>query len=122
VITAAAAVTGAVAGAVGWSWAERGAWLDPLIPPDLRSRTTALSATLLELARWGNVIEPMQSLLALGPDDAPRWHSQLVRLMRIGSSTGRTYATVAAAAAFLAASSGPHDHEQTRRKEKDARS
>lgn len=56
-----------------------------------RERTTALSATLLELAARGEVVEPARPLLDLGTDEAA-WRRALRRLLRVGHSTGRAYA------------------------------
>jgi Protein of unknown function (DUF2877) len=71
------------------SWASREAWVAALIGDDLRRRTTALSATLLELAALGMGPEPLQSWLA---GDA----TALARLERIGHSTGPAIARGAA--------------------------
>jgi hypothetical protein len=60
-----------------------------LIGTDLRRRTTALSATLLELAALGFGPEPLQAMLA---GDA----SALPRLLAIGHTSGRAYAAGAA--------------------------
>jgi Protein of unknown function (DUF2877) len=65
------------------------------LPADLRARTTALSATLLELAAAGYAIDPLHALF--GRD----WRAALERLVRLGHSTGRAYA-VGAAAAMIA--------------------
>jgi Protein of unknown function (DUF2877) len=89
-LAAAAAVV-----AASWPPIQRGPWLRALLPPDLRARTTALSATLLELATAGYTIEPLHALLAPGD----RWHAALQRLLRVGHSTGRAYAVAAAYAA-----------------------
>jgi Protein of unknown function (DUF2877) len=62
------------------------------LPADLRTRTTALSATLLELAAAGYAIEPLHELFG------PEWRAALDRLVRLGHSTGRAYAVGAAAA------------------------
>jgi hypothetical protein len=59
------------------------------LPDDLRTRTTALSATLLELAAQGAIAEPFHAVL----DGAP-----LARLTRLGHTTGRAYAVHGAAA------------------------
>jgi len=72
-------------------WPEKEAWLRALIGEDLRRRTTALSATLLELAAAGMGPEPLQAWLA---GDA----AALERLTAIGHSTGRAIATGAALA------------------------
>jgi Protein of unknown function (DUF2877) len=78
--------------AVGnWPGASRQAWVDALIGGDLRRRTTALSATLLELAATGMGPEPLQAWLA---GDA----AALGRLEAIGHSTGRAIARGAAIA------------------------
>ena len=78
--------------AVGtWPGALRQAWVDALIGGDLRRRTTALSATLLELAASGMGPEPLQAWLA---GDA----AALARLEAIGHSTGRAIARGAAIA------------------------
>ena len=76
-------------------WPEREAWLRAVVPADLRARTTALSATLLELAARGQAIEPVHGLFG------PHWRAALARLLRIGHSTGPAYATAAATAALL---------------------
>jgi hypothetical protein len=60
--------------------------LPGVLPGDLRERTTRLSATLLELAARGAVMEPVHGLLG------PRWEAALRRLLRVGHSTGRAYA------------------------------
>jgi len=60
-----------------------------LLPDDLRARTTALSATLLELAAQGMIAEPFHAVLGGAPLD---------RLTRLGHTTGRTYAINGAAA------------------------
>jgi hypothetical protein len=76
--------------AVGpWPGALKEAWLGALVGSDLRRRTTALSATLLELAVAGMGPEPLQALVA-GDTGA------LDRLVRLGHSTGRAYARGAA--------------------------
>jgi hypothetical protein len=58
-----------------------------LLPPGARARTTALSATLLELAVAGAAPEPVGRLVRDGPDAAA-----LGELDRLGQSTGRAYA------------------------------
>jgi hypothetical protein len=79
----------AVVASSPWPGALREAWLAALIGPDLRRRTTALSATLLELAVRGMGPRPLQELLA---GDA----SALARLEALGHSTGRAIARGAA--------------------------
>jgi hypothetical protein len=81
----------AVVAVAGWDDASREAWLAALIGVDLRRRTTALSATLLELAVAGMGPEPLQAWLA--GDSAAR-----SRLVAIGHSTGRAIARGAAVA------------------------
>jgi hypothetical protein len=63
-----------------------------VLPPDLRERTTKLSATLLELAARGAVMEPVHGLLR------PGWRGAMRRLQQVGHSTGRAYAAGAGAA------------------------
>ena len=79
----------AVVASLPWPAASREAWLGALVGDDLRARTTALSATLLELAVAGMGPEPLQALVA---GDAAA-HSRLVAL---GHSTGRAIARGAA--------------------------
>ena len=81
----------AVVAASAWPDAIKTEWLAALIGHDLRRRTTALSATLLELAVRGMGPEPLQAWLA---GDA----SALARLEAIGHSTGRAIARGAAIA------------------------
>ena len=81
----------AVVAAGPWPQAEREAWLAALLGTGLRRRTTALSATLLELAAAGMGPEPLQAWLA--GDAAAR-----ERLAGIGHSTGRAIARGAALA------------------------
>jgi len=61
-----------------------------LLGADLRRRTTALSATLLELAAQGMGPEPLQAVLAGRP-------GALDRLFSMGHTSGRAYARGAAA-------------------------
>jgi len=79
----------AVVAAGNWPGASREAWVRALIGADLRRRTTALSATLLELAAVGMGCRPLQAWLA--GDAAAR-----ERLVRLGHSTGRAIARGAA--------------------------
>jgi hypothetical protein len=72
-----------------WPVAVREAWVGALIGDELRRRTTALSATLLELAARGMGPEPLQAVLAGRP-------SALDRLFAMGSTSGRAYARGAA--------------------------
>jgi Protein of unknown function (DUF2877) len=64
-------------------------WVAALLGTNLRTRTTSLSATLLELAAEGMGPEPLQALLAGD-------HGALDRLLRLGHSTGPAYARAAA--------------------------
>lgn len=71
------------------------------LPPDLRTRTTPLSATLLDLAAAGAAPRPVHALLDLS---AERWRGALRDLERLGASSGRAIALgVGAAAAVLGA-------------------
>ena len=79
----------AVVASLPWPGALREAWLGALVGGDLRRRTTALSATLLELAVRGMGPEPLQALVG---GDA----GALARLEALGHSTGRAYAAGAA--------------------------
>jgi Protein of unknown function (DUF2877) len=84
-------IAGAAAVVAIGSWPEKDEWLEALLGGDLRRRTTALSATLLELAAQGMGPEPLQGWLA---GDA----GALDRLTAIGHSTGRAIAAGAALA------------------------
>jgi hypothetical protein len=72
------------------------------LPLSLRRQTTALSATLLDLAARGFVVEPLVDLVDL---DAPaqRWRAALARLAAIGHTTGRAWALGSATALYLCA-------------------
>ena len=83
----------AVVAAGPWPAAEREAWLRALLGETLRVRTTALSATLLELAARGHIAEPVHGLFGR------EWRDALARLRRLGHSTGAAYARAAAGAA-----------------------
>ena len=83
----------AVVAAGPWPAAERDAWLAALLGDDLRARTTALSATLLELAARGQIAEPVHELFG------PGWRGAIARLRRLGHSTGPAYARAAGGAA-----------------------
>jgi hypothetical protein len=85
-------VAGVAAVVAAGPWPDKEAWLRALVGDDLRRRTTALSATLLELAAQGMGPEPLQAWLA---GDA----AALARLIAIGHSTGRATAAGAALAA-----------------------
>jgi hypothetical protein len=73
----------ALAPAAGLAPAREEALAAALCPEDARARTSALSATLLALARAGAGPEPVQRLLA-GPGRATAWAD----LARLGASTG----------------------------------
>jgi hypothetical protein len=79
----------AVVASAPWPEALKEAWLGALVGEDLRRRTTALSATLLELAIRGMGPEPLQALLAGD-------RSAYDRLVALGHSTGRAIARGAA--------------------------
>jgi len=69
-------------------------------------RTTALSATLLELAAHGLLAEPAGRLLDLSPAGERAWPAALARLRRLGHGSGRAYATGIAAACLLGGAAG----------------
>jgi hypothetical protein len=69
-------------------------------------RTTALAATLLELAARGQVVEPAGRLLDLSPAGELAWPGALRRLERLGHGSGRAYALGIGAAAWLLAAGG----------------
>lgn len=91
-LAAAAATIVAFGPAVGFPAEERHAWLNALTTGS-RTRTTAVSATLLELATRGFAFEPVGRLLDLEAS----WQPALERLMTIGSTTGWTWALGCAA-------------------------
>jgi hypothetical protein len=66
-------------------------------------RTTALAATLLELAARGQVVEPAGRLLDLSAAGELAWPRALRRLERLGHGSGRAYALGIGAAAWLLA-------------------
>jgi hypothetical protein len=103
-LLAAVAGTLAVLGPVtGWERSVLAAFLAALV--DLApERTTALSATLLELAARRQLAEPAGRLLDLGPDGEAAWPAALVRLERLGHGSGRAYAAGIAVTACLLAS------------------
>ena len=106
-LLAAVAGTLAVLGpAAGWDQSVLGATVAALVGP-ARARTTALSATLLELAAEGRLAEPAGRLLDLGPGGEAAWPAALARLERLGHGSGRAYAAgIAAATSLLAAAPG----------------
>lgn len=76
-----------------------------LAPPDVRARTTALSATLLELAVAGRTSAPLIEVLDLGAGDGS-WRAALARLHVLGHSTGRAWALGCAAAGVMLGAPG----------------
>jgi hypothetical protein len=73
------------------------------LPQDLRERTTALSATLLELAASGAAPRPLHTVLDLSSGD---WRRALTDLVGLGASSGRAIALGAGAAAALIGARG----------------
>ncbi|MBV9195286.1 MAG: DUF2877 domain-containing protein [Solirubrobacterales bacterium] len=101
-LAGAAVVVAAFAEAAGWEATDRTRWLAAVHPPVLRRLTTPLSATLLELAIAGQIIEPVHGLLDLTDVGGRRWPTALRRLEGIGHSTGSAYAAaIGSAALFL---------------------
>jgi hypothetical protein len=80
------------------------AGLPVALPPDLRERTTALSATLLELAATGAAARPLHAVLDVDDDG---WLGALRDLERLGSSSGRAIARGAAAACLAVSVPAP---------------
>jgi hypothetical protein len=105
-LLAAVAGTLAVLGpAAGWDRSVLAAFSAALVAP-ARERTTALSATLLELAARGQLAEPAGRLLDLGPGGEAAWPAALARLQRLGHGSGRAYAAGIAATTLLTAAPG----------------
>ncbi|MDQ6900060.1 MAG: DUF2877 domain-containing protein, partial [Candidatus Dormibacteraeota bacterium] len=106
-------VAGTVATLLAWApalgWSTPPPWFRRILPGDLRRRTTAISATLLELALDGCVAEPLARVLDLGSSD-DRWRARWGELLRLGHSTGRALALAAArtGTALCAASAPGH--------------
>ena len=96
VLAATAAVIAAAGDAGGFAAPDRARWLAALVPDDVASRTTALSATLLVLAREGRIVEPVHRLLDPAAGEAA-WRDALATLVATGASTGRAYAATAGA-------------------------
>jgi hypothetical protein len=89
-ISGAAAALVAFGGPAGVPAALRSELRRALCPEDRRLRTTSLSATLLELAVAGKVVEPLLSIVDLRVP--PReWRAALGRLVALGHSTGRAW-------------------------------
>jgi hypothetical protein len=103
-LLAAVAGTLAVLGpATGWDRPTLTSFLAAVVSP-APERTTALSATLLELAARGRLAEPAGRLLDLASGAEAAWPAALVRLERLGHGSGRAYAAgIAATAGLLAA-------------------
>jgi hypothetical protein len=106
-LVAAVAGTLSVLGpAAGWERPVLAGLLAALVEP-APGRTTALSATLLELAAQGHLAEPAGRLLDLGPEGEAAWPAALARLARLGHGSGRAYAAgIAATTGLLASSAG----------------
>jgi hypothetical protein len=103
ILAAAALTVRSVGGASGSASARQRAWLSALVPPDLRKRTTAVSATLLELAIRGFAIGPVHALLDPVPRHDRRLPAELDRIQRFGHTTGAAYAaTIGTVALALA--------------------
>ena len=103
-----AAVAGSLAvlgPAAGWDRPVLTGFLAALVAA-APERTTALSATLLELAARGMLAEPAGRLLDLGPGAEAAWPAALARLERLGHGSGRAYAT-GIAATFNLMAAGP---------------
>jgi hypothetical protein len=115
-VLAAAALTVASAGTSKPApSARRRAWLAALAPPDLRERTTSVSATLLELAVRGHGIGPACELLRPGPVHERRLRGELASLRRLGHTTGAAYAaTIGAVALQLAWDENGMNDKETR--------
>jgi hypothetical protein len=92
-LAATALTVGSLGEASGFPPGRHRAWLDALVPPELRKRTTAVSATLLELATRGSGIGPAQRLLDPDRGRGGQLGPELDRLRRLGHTTGPAYAT-----------------------------
>jgi hypothetical protein len=86
-------------------------WPEAPSPRRLRALTTPLSATLLELAAAGRVVEPIRALLDLTPAGERAWPAAMRRLERIGHSTGPACAAGVGAALVLLAGSRARSRE-----------
>ena len=105
-LLAAVAGTVAVLGpATGMGRSFLHSFLAALVDP-APERTTALSATLLELAAHGLLAEPAGRLLDLSPAGERAWPAALARLRRLGHGSGRAYAIGIAAACLLGGAAG----------------
>ena len=106
-LLAAVAGTLAVLGpAAGWGRSVLIAFLAALVDR-APERTTALSATLLELAARRQLVEPAGQLLDLDPGAEAAWPAALARLERLGHGSGRAYAAGIAATTSLLAAGSP---------------
>ena len=106
-LVAAVAGTLAVLGPVtGWERPLLTGFLAALVDP-APERTTAPSATLLQLAARGWLAEPAGRLLDLGPEGEAAWPAALARLARLGHGSGRAYAAGIAATTGLLATGAP---------------
>jgi hypothetical protein len=107
-LLAAVAGTLAVLGpAAGWERSVLDSFLAALVGP-APARTTALSATLLQLAARRRLLEPAGRLLDLGSGGEAAWPAALARLERLGHGSGRAYAAgIAATTSLLGAGSAP---------------
>ena len=106
-LLAAVAGTLAVLGtAAGWDRPILAGTLAALVA-QAPARTTALSATLLELAARGRLAEPAGRLLDLDPGGEAAWPAALARLERLGHGSGRAYAAGIAATTSLLAAGHP---------------
>jgi hypothetical protein len=106
-LLAAIAGTLAVLGpAAGWERSALGRFLAALVDP-APARTTALSATLLQLAARRRLLEPAGRLLDLGPGGEAAWPAALARLERLGHGSGRAYAAGIAATTTLLGAGPP---------------
>jgi len=109
-----AAVAGTLA-VLGPATGLAGPALDPLVGAlaPIPGRTTALSATLLELAARRRLVEPAGRLLDLGPDGEAAWPAAMARLERLGHGSGRAYAAgIATTTSLLAAGPRPDPDRQ----------
>jgi len=107
ILAATALTVGSVGATNGSTSGRQGAWLSALAPPDLRKRTTSVSATLLEQAIRGRGIGPVHALLDPDPSRNRRLAGELDRLCRLGHTTGPAYAAAIGAVALVLAS--PND-------------
>jgi len=116
-LAAAAATTIAFGGPTGLNSGVSERLRAALLVDELGDRTGALSATLLRLAAEGQVIDPVRTLLDLTAERAT-WMRALIRLGRIGHSTGGTYALGCALTTLVLAGSCKSSHVNQLREEK----